>query len=79
MAMRTDLPPALAEVASGRDYLTTREFARAVNKAEQTVRKLNCLTCEAYGVRAVKIGNRLLWPVAQIARLLSSTSGEVSK
>jgi hypothetical protein len=79
MAMRTDLPPALAEVATGRDNLTTQEFANAVNKAAQTIRKLHCLTGEAYGIRAIKIGNRLLWPVAQIARLLSNTSSEVAK
>lgn len=71
MAMRIELPPALAEVAAGRDHITTREFARALNKAEQTIRKLHCLTGEAYGIRPTKIGNHLDWPVAPIAALLT--------
>ena len=74
MAMRTDLPPALAEIAAGRDNLTTREFARAVNKAEQTCRKLHCLTGAAYGIRPTKVGNQLQWPVLPTAKLL--TEGE---
>lgn len=65
------LPPALAVVAAGRDYITTREFARAINKAPQTVRKNYCLTGECYGVRPVKVGNHLNWPVSSTARLLS--------
>lgn len=57
MATRANLPPALAEIAAGRDHITTAEFARATNKAPQTVRKNYCLTGECFGIRPVKVGN----------------------
>lgn len=72
--MRTVLPNALAEIAAGRDHIKTDEFARATNAVPQTVRKNYCLTGECYGIRPIKIGNRLNWPVAAIATLLG---GEV--
>ncbi len=75
MAMQTVIPPALAEVAAGRDHISTAEFARATNKAPQTIRKNHCLTGECYGIRPVKVGNTLLWPVAPTADLLN---GEAS-
>lgn len=64
------LPPMLAEIAAGRDHIQTAEFARAVNRASQTIRKNYCLTGECFGIRPVKFGNRLLWPVASVANLL---------
>lgn len=70
MTKQAELPPALAVIAAGRDHLITGEFARAVNRAGQTVRKNYCITGECYGIRPVKVGNRLLWPVAEIAALL---------
>ncbi len=66
----------LADVAKGRDHIRTSEFARAVNKAPQTIRKNFCLTGECFGIRPVKIGNALLWKVADVAALLA---GEVQK
>jgi hypothetical protein len=65
------LPPALARIAAGRDHIQTAEYAKATNRASQTIRKNYCLTGECYGIRPVKVGNRLLWPVAEIAALLS--------
>lgn len=65
------LPRALAEIAAGRDHVLTGEFARALGRAEQTVRKNYCLAGECYGVRPVKVGGRLLWPVAAVAALLA--------
>lgn len=62
---------ALAQIANGRDHITTAEFARATNKAPQTVRKNYCLTGECYGIRPIKVGNGLLWPVAPTAELLT--------
>ena len=73
MAMRIEIPEALAAMAAGRDFITTREFARALNKATQTVRKNYCLTGECYGIRPVKVGNGLNWPVAPTARLLTGS------
>ncbi len=71
MAQSNSIPSTLAKIASGRDHIKTNEFARAVNRASQTVRKSYCLTGECFGIRPVKFGNRLLWPVAETAALLN--------
>lgn len=65
------LPAALAAIAAGRDHIQTAEFARAVNRASQTIRKNLCITGHCFGIRPVKFGNRLLWPVVEIAALLN--------
>jgi len=65
------VPSALAIIAEGRDHIQTVEFARATNRSSQTIRKNYCLTGECYGIRPVKFGNRLHWPVAAVAALLS--------
>ena len=64
------LPPGLSAIAGNRDLITTKEYAQIWNVADQTVRKNYCETGEAYGLRPIKIGNRLLWSVAQIAEKL---------
>lgn len=69
--INTSIPPALAQIAKGRDHILTAEYAHAVNRANQTVRKNYCLTGECFGIRPLKFGNRLLWPVAEIAALLN--------
>jgi hypothetical protein len=72
MKAKNPLPSMLAAVAAGRDHIHTHEYARVVgNKAPQTIRKNYCLKGECYGIRPIKIGNRLLWPVAEIAALLN--------
>jgi hypothetical protein len=71
MQITQSIPPALAAIAAGRDHIQTAEFARAVNRASQTIRKSYCLTGECFGIRPVKFGNRLLWPVAGVADLLN--------
>lgn len=65
------LPVSLAAIAAGRDHILTEEFAHAANRACQTIRKNYCLTGACFGIRPVKFGNRLLWPVTEIAALLS--------
>lgn len=65
------LPPALAAIAAGRDHILTEEFAKAVNVAGQTVRKNHSKKGECYGIRPLKFGNRLLWPVFEVAALLN--------
>jgi hypothetical protein len=65
------MPPALAAIAAGRDHLSTKEFAKATNHKPQTVLKNYCLTGECFGIRPTKIGNRLNWPVARTAELIS--------
>ena len=69
--MLNEIPSALATIAAGRDHINTCEFAYATDRASQTIRKNYCLTGECFGIRPVKFGNRLLWPVAQVATLLA--------
>jgi hypothetical protein len=67
----TVIPPALAAVAQGRDYIRTSEFAHAMSRATQTVLKNHCITGECFGLRPIKRGKLLLWSVAGIAQILS--------
>lgn len=69
--MSRDSLSALAAIAAGRDHITTAEFAHATSKAAQTIRKNYCLQGECFGIRPIKVGNNLLWPVADTAALLS--------
>ena len=63
--------PELRKVANGADHIGTLKFASALNKQPQTIRKNLCLNGHCYGIRPKKIGNALLWPVADIERLLN--------
>ena len=65
-----EIPQGLATLAGSRDLITTPEFAQVFNIRPQTARKNYCLTGEVYGIRPTKVGNRLLWSVAQIAEKL---------
>lgn len=64
------IPRGLLAVAGSRDLITTLEFAQVLNVKPQTIRKNWCLTGEAYGIRPIKVGNRLLWSVAKVAAKL---------
>jgi hypothetical protein len=55
--------------------LTTQEFADALKCSPKTVRKNYHLTSHCYGIRPLKIGSRLLWSSAEVAKLLN---GEVA-
>jgi hypothetical protein len=63
------LPPALAEIAFGTSYLVTKEFARIIRREMQTIRKLLSQKGEVYGIRPIKVGNRWLWDVRDVASL----------
>jgi hypothetical protein len=65
-----NIPPGLSAIAGDRVFIKTSEFAQVFNVASQTIRKNYSLTGEAYGIRPTKVGNRLLWSVAKIARRL---------
>lgn len=67
----TAIPPALAAVAQGRDFIKTREFAHAMSCTVATVWKNHSLAGECYGVRPRKVGKLLLWPVAAVAKALN--------
>lgn len=66
---KIQIPPGLATIAAGRDFLTTAEFAHAINRKEQTCRKWACLGNGP--VRPVRVNGRLMWSVADLARLLN--------
>jgi hypothetical protein len=74
----SSIPPTLAAIAAGRDHIKTEEFARATNRASQTIRKNYCLAGECYGIKPTKFGNRLLWPVVEIGALLNGFKQETS-
>lgn len=70
--MRNEIvvPPALAAIASGRDHIKTAELAKVTNHATQTIRKNYSSTGHCFGIRPSKVGNILLWPVAETAQIL---------
>lgn len=70
-ASQITVPPGLARVAGNRDFITLRELAQVLCKAEQTLRKLHCTQGEVYGIRLHKVGGRLLAPVTEAAELLN--------
>jgi len=65
------IPPGLAELAQGRDFIRTEEFAHAMCRAVATVHKNHCMTGECFGVRPIKRGKLLLWPVTAVAQALT--------
>lgn len=70
MNQLTNLPRGLSAVAGNRDLINTTEFAKVFNVQPQTVRKNYSIKGEVYGLKPIKIGNRLLWSVQQIAKKL---------
>ena len=71
MMQNVSIPTNLAEISKDRDHILTDEIATVTNHKPQTVRKSYCMTGAYFGIRPVKLGNRLLWPVADVAKLLS--------
>ena len=65
-----EIPQGLSSLAGGRDLIPTKSFSKAINKAEQTIRKEYCLKGEAFGIRPIKLGNQLFWPVTERAKLI---------
>lgn len=62
------IPPGLAALANGRDVITTREAARIVNRAAQTLREWSCLGNGP--IRPIRINGRLAWRVVDLAAVL---------
>ena len=65
-----DIPPALAALAAGRDNLTTAEAAHALNRRPQTLR---VWSYSGKGLIRPVPGRILGWPVAEIARVISTS------
>lgn len=70
-----DIPEGLARVANGRDNILTHELGAVTNTATQTIRKHLCQTGSFHGVKPIKIGGRLQFPVGEVAKLV--LNGEV--
>ena len=66
---KIQIPPGLAAIAAGRDFLTTEEAAKTLNRKPQTLRKHACLGCGP--IRPIRVNGRLMWSVADLARLLN--------
>lgn len=69
-ATHATFPGALETAARGRTHITTAEAAHLLNRAAKTLRKEHSANGEAYGIRPLKIGGQLAWPVDGIAALL---------
>lgn len=55
---------------NGRSHATTGQYGHLTNTATQTIRKNFSQTGECFGIKPIKIGNRLFWPTTAIIRLL---------
>lgn len=65
------MSPLLAEIAARTDHLVTEELALVLRRASQTIRKAYSQTGHYFGIRPVKIGNRLLWPAKDVAEVFT--------
>ncbi len=64
-------PPALqAHIDAGKGALTTNEAAALIGLKPQTLRKWMCYGSCPMGLKPLKIGNSVRWPIDQLAALL---------
>ena len=70
------IPEGLAKIANGRDNLLTHEVSLVTNIAVQTIRKHLCHTGSFHGIKPIKIGGRLQFPVQDIANLIRGEKNE---
>ena len=74
MKSSQEIPEGLARLANGRDNILTHELGLATNTATQTIRKHLCQTGSFHGIKPIKIGGRLQFPVGEVARLVRGES-----
>lgn len=67
----TTIPNNLALLAGGRDLISTPEFALVLGKSTRCIRTLHWRNGSAFGIRPIKIGRTLRWPVLEVAKVLS--------
>ncbi len=72
-----EIPEGLANIAKGRDNILTHEVSLVTNIATQTIRKYLCQTGSFHGIKPIKIGGRLQFPVNQIAKLIRGDAHEL--
>ena len=69
----------LKNIFQGRDLIPTLDYADQIGMKPQTVRKNYCQTGEAFGLRPIKIGNRLMWRVNDVAKLIEYGETKIKK
>ena len=62
----------LAALAATTDYLITDELADILCRASPTIHKSHSSTGHYLGIRPVKRGNRLLWPIKEVVKMLTA-------
>ena len=65
-----DIPEGLATIAKGRDNILTHEVGLVTNTAPQTIRRHLCHSGSFHGIKPIKIGGKLQFPVREIAKLI---------
>ena len=70
----SEIPEGLANIAKGRDNILTHEVGLATNTASQTIRKHLCQSGHFHGIKPLKIGGRLQFPVGEVAKLVKGES-----
>lgn len=64
-------PAALqAHIVAGCDLLSTKQAAAILGLKPQTLRKWACYDKSPHGLKPVKPGRHLKWPVEQLAKLI---------
>ena len=74
MKSSQEIPEGLARLANGRDNILTHELGLATNTTTQTIRKHLCQTGSFHGIKPIKIGGRLQFPVGEVAKLVRGES-----
>ncbi len=78
MGMTATMPPALAKRASTSDFLKTNELAEFFRCMSQTILKAHSEDGHYAGIRPVKVNSRLLWPIADVWKMLQSSMSVTS-
>lgn len=74
-----DILEYLRQMTGGRPLANTTELAQISDTRPQTIRRNHSERGEFLGLRPVKIGNRLFWPLTDIARVLSGGGVEQTR
>lgn len=69
-----NLPTVLEKMSAGRGSISTNDLAFVLERSTQTIRKLICYQGHVYGLKPMKIGGRLRFNVADVAKLMMEGS-----
>ena len=73
--LASDILEYLRQMTGGRPLANTTELALISDTRPQTIRRNHSERGEFLGLRPIKIGNRLFWPLTDVARVLSGDLG----